>query len=125
MLIGLLWLSAVTSIEFIPAPLLIVVALPGLELGAGATLVLGLVLVKWLLLGRVRPGTHGLWSCWCSRWDFLYVAWDVLASTLLMAVEGTLLLNGFLRVMGVRLGRHVVLGPGFTHVADPDLLNFE
>ena len=29
--------------------------------------------------GASAPGQHPLWSCWCSRWDFLYVAWGAYA----------------------------------------------
>src|SRR5204862_4131115 len=78
-----------------------------------------------MLLGRVKPGTHPLWSCWCSRWDFHYVVWDKYAHASLTALEGTLLLNWYLRLMGVRIGKNVVLGAGFAHVVDPDMLAFE
>jgi non-ribosomal peptide synthetase-like protein len=78
--------------------------------------------LKWALLGRVKPGIHPLWSCWCSRWDFLYVVWAVYARAALGALEGTLLLTAYLRAMGMRIGRDVVLGPGFAQVVDPDML---
>jgi non-ribosomal peptide synthetase-like protein len=84
-----------------------------------------LLALKWLLLGKVRPGVHPLWSCWCSRWDFLYVAWGVIASGVLAAVEGTLLLPVYLRRMGMSIGRRVVLGDGFAQVVDPDMLHIE
>ena len=42
-----------------------------------------------------------------------------------MMMEGTLLLNWYLRGMGVKIGRHVVLGTGLTQVVDPDMLHFE
>ena len=103
---------------------LLLVVVPALELALLALPLLLVVTLKWLLLGRVRPGTHPLWSCWICRWDFLYVAWDFWARAPLSAVDGTLLLNAFLRAMGVRLGRRVVLGPGFEQVADPDMLDF-
>ena len=35
--------------------------------------------IKVVSLGRGRAGTHPLWSCWCSRWDFLCRAWGQLA----------------------------------------------
>ncbi|PYT09181.1 MAG: amino acid adenylation protein, partial [Acidobacteria bacterium] len=81
--------------------------------------------LKWGLLGRVRPGIHAFWSCWCSRWDFLYVAWAFYASVPLSFLEGTLLLSWYLRAMGARVGRKVVLGGGFAQVVDPDMLEFE
>ena len=103
---------------------LLLVVVPALELGLLVLPPLLVVALKWLLLGRVRPGTHPLWSCWVSRWDFLYIAWDFWARGPLSTVDGTLLLNMFLRAMGVRIGRRVVLGPGFEQVADPDMLDF-
>jgi len=110
--------------EQVSLPMLLLVVVPALELALLVLPPLVVVVLKWLLLGRVRPGTHPLWSCWVSRWDFLYVAWDFWARAPLSAIDGTLLLNAFLRAMGVRLGRHVVLGPGFEQVADPDMLDF-
>jgi non-ribosomal peptide synthetase-like protein len=88
----------------------------------GVVLCLVVLGLKWALLGRVRPGVHPLWSCWCSRWDFLYVAWGFIAGRALSALEGTLLLPVYLRRMGMRIGRRVVLGDGFAQVVDPDML---
>jgi non-ribosomal peptide synthetase-like protein len=98
---------------------------PLVSLATAAFFCLLVLVMKWGLLGRVRPGVHPLWSCWCSRWDFLYVAWGVYARTALSAIEGTLLLSWYLRAMGMKIGRRVVLGSGFAHVVDPDMLYFE
>ncbi len=97
-------------------------AVPLAALAGGATLCLTILVLKWLLLGRAKQGTHPLWSCWCSRWDFLYVAWGVYARGTLTALEGTPLLTGYLRAMGLKLGRGVVLGSGFSQVVDPDMI---
>jgi non-ribosomal peptide synthetase-like protein len=99
--------------------------LPLMTFAIGMFFCLLVLSLKWLLLGRVRPGRHALWSCWCSRWDFLYVAWRVYASRILSAFEGTPLIPWFLRAMGARVGRGVVLGGGFAQVVDPDMLCFE
>jgi non-ribosomal peptide synthetase-like protein len=98
---------------------------PLLNLGAGATLTLAVVTLKWGLLGRVQPGQHPFWSCWCGRWDLLYVAWSYWARRTLTPLEGTLLLNVFLRLTGMRIGRRVVLDYGMSQVVDPDMLHFE
>jgi non-ribosomal peptide synthetase-like protein len=101
------------------------VAVPGATLGALAApcaIVLGL---KWGLLGRVRPGRHALWSCWCSRWDFLYMAWGFWARRALAALDGSLLLTWYLRAMGMHVGRGAVLGGGFAQVVDPDMIHIE
>ena len=100
-------------------------AVPLVSLGVGLGLVGCVLAAKWLLLGRVRPGQHGLWSCWCSRWDFLYVLWGFVGRQALEHSSGTLWLGWYLRAMGVRIGKRVVLGPGFAQVVDPDMLAFE
>jgi non-ribosomal peptide synthetase-like protein len=97
-------------------------AVPAATFAATAFLCLSVVALKWLLLGRVRAGQHALWSFWCSRWDFLYVAWGKYARRALEALEGTVLLHWYLRAMGMKIGRRVVLGPGFAQVVDPDMI---
>ncbi|HJQ26137.1 MAG TPA: amino acid adenylation domain-containing protein [Blastocatellia bacterium] len=106
-------------------PVFYFAVVPLVSMAAAAFFCLLVLVMKWGLLGRVRPGVHPLWSCWCSRWDFLYVAWGIYARTALSAIEGTLLLSCYLRAMGMKIGRRVVLGSGFAHVVDPDMLHFE
>jgi non-ribosomal peptide synthetase-like protein len=78
--------------------------------------------LKWLLIGRVKPGQHALWSCWCSRWDYVYVAWARYATRILRRLDGTFLLPVYLRAMGLTIGRRAVLGPMFAQVVDPDMI---
>jgi non-ribosomal peptide synthetase-like protein len=121
-----LWFHLLATAEAsISLGVLLLVVVPLLDLGVIAALCLLVLALKWLLLGRVRPGTHPLWSCWCYRWDFLFVAWDFYARDLLTVLEGTLFLNWYLRAVGVRIGRGVVLGSGFAQVVDPDMMEFE
>ena len=125
-LLALVFLKLLTlAEESVSLPVLVLGVVPALEFGFLASLCLLVLVLKWLLLGRVRPGMHPLWSFWCSRWDFHYVVWDFYGLGPLSALEGTLLLNWYLRAMGMRIGRHVVLGDGFAHVVDPDMLEFE
>jgi non-ribosomal peptide synthetase-like protein len=98
-------------------------ALPLATLATSLAFPLAILVMKWGLLGRVRPGTHPLWSCWCSRWDFLYVAWGMYARGLLTLLEGTQWLTWYLRAMGLHIGRGAVLGPGFAQVVDPDMIH--
>ena len=98
---------------------------PLLSLACALVMVIGVIVLKWLLIGRMREGVHALWSCWASRWDFLYVAWGAWARPVLAALEGTLMLNSVLRLFGVNIGARVFLGPSFSQVTDPDLLHFE
>ena len=121
-----LWFQLVATAEnSVSSVVFFLGALPLVSLATVAFFCLLVVALKWGLLGRVRPGMHAFWSCWCSRWDFLYVAWGFYASGALSVLEGTLLLSWYLRAMGVRIGRGVVLGSGFSQVVDPDMLEFE
>ncbi len=124
-LLALVWLTLLGQAEeSVSLPVLLFGVLPALELGLLASLCLVVLVLKWALLGRVRPGQHPLYSSWCSRWDFHYVVWDFLGLGPLSALEGTLWLNWYLRAMGMKIGRQVVLGNGFAHVVDPDMLEF-
>ena len=123
--VALAWFHAMESASASqPAAFFRLVTLPLGVLASLAALAGAVLAMKWLLIGRVKPGTHPLWSCWCSRWDFLYVAWGMWAAVPLSFLEGTLLLVAYLRAMGCRIGRRALLGNGFAHVVDPDMLHF-
>lgn len=118
-----LWLEALAEAQRrLPPMAFATLGVAAATLGVTLAPILLVLALKWALLGRVKPGIHPLWSCWCSRWDFLYVVWAVYARAALGALEGTLLLTSYLRAMGMRIGRDVVLGPGFAQVVDPDML---
>lgn len=119
-----LWTAGVNyAKENLPLKTLLILGVPTISL---MTIILSLIFVlglKWILLGRVREGIHPLWSCWCSRWDFFYVSWGIIARNLLSFLEGTLLLSIYLRLMGMKIGKRVMLSDRFTHVVDPDMLS--
>jgi non-ribosomal peptide synthetase-like protein len=112
-----------TAGTVLPLWAMLAVAAPAAALASAGLLCLVVLGLKWGLLGRVRPGRHPLWSCWCSRWDFLYVAWGMIAAPVLALLEETLLLPVYLRLMGMKIGRRVVLGGGFSQVVDPDMID--
>ena len=83
---------------------------------------LSVIVIKWCLIGRVKPAQHALWSCWCSRWDYFYVCWQKLGRVPLDWLEGTFLLPPYLRLMGLKIGKRAVLGAQFSQVVDPDMI---
>jgi non-ribosomal peptide synthetase-like protein len=103
-------------------PTLVLAVVPALDLGFVAGLCLTAVAMKWLLLGRVRPDTHPLWSSWSCRWDFNYTVVHALALDAVAVLEGTVWLNWFLRALGVRVGRNVALYDVSSYCTDPDML---
>jgi non-ribosomal peptide synthetase-like protein len=126
--VAIAWIKALATAAAMPAvgfaafALVVVPLVSMLATGALCAIVLA---SKWLLLGRVEPGRHPLWSCWCSRWDFLYMAWGFWARRVLAAFEGTPMLPWYVRAMGAKVGKGVVLGSGFAQVVDPDMLHIE
>ncbi|MCO4764065.1 MAG: amino acid adenylation domain-containing protein, partial [Myxococcales bacterium] len=111
--------QALTTVTALPLHAL---ALPATLVVSAALPCMAVVTLKWSLLGRTKAGQHPLWSCWCSRWDFLYVAWAAWATPIVRGLEGTLLVNTWLRLFGVRIGEGVYLGGGASQVVDPDML---
>ena len=125
LLAGLGWLYAVTAAAESTNWWLLPLTICAAGMAAEAILCLLAVAVKWTLLGRIKPGQHPFWAGWCGRWDFMYVTWESWARAAIGHLEGTLLLNWYLRAMGATLGKRVVLGPGFSQVVDPDMLIIE
>jgi non-ribosomal peptide synthetase-like protein len=99
--------------------------LPLAALATGAFLCALTIATKWALLGRMREERHVLWSCWCSRWDLVYEVWSAYARPVIEALEGTPFVAWWLRAMGVRIGRRVVLGTSLAQVVDPDMIEIE
>ena len=65
------------------------------------------IALKWLLLGRIRPGTHPLWSWYFFR--FWLVRGAVHAAPV-HNLAGTPWLCVYYRLMGARIGRDVYFG---------------
>ncbi|HEY0186756.1 MAG TPA: Pls/PosA family non-ribosomal peptide synthetase [Cellulomonas sp.] len=73
--------------------------------GAGCALA---VAAKWLLVGRIRPGEHPLWSTFVWRNELADAVLEVVAVPWLgPAVTGSPALNLWLRALGARIGRGV------------------
>jgi non-ribosomal peptide synthetase-like protein len=122
-LLGILWFKALPLWRAGQSRLtFFALTLPASSLALGACLVALVLAAKWLLLGRVREGQHPLWSCWCSRWDFLYVVWAAYVRGSLASFEGTPFMAWWLRATGSKVGKRVVLGTSFAQVVDPDML---
>jgi non-ribosomal peptide synthetase-like protein len=126
-----LWLAfaasswAAARVSSAPSALDAILAVALALCASASACILAVLVLKWLLLGRVRPGEHALWSTWCSRWDIHYEIWSKWGRHVLSSFEGTLFLPWYLRAMGAKIGRRSVLAGGFAHVVDPDMLHIE
>ncbi|MBI5397076.1 MAG: amino acid adenylation domain-containing protein, partial [Verrucomicrobia bacterium] len=70
-------------------------------------LLLAFVVVKWLVIGRYKAGEHPLWGLYYFRWWLVNTVQSAIPITYL---NGTPLLNPYLRLLGAKIGRNVFLG---------------
>ena len=64
------------------------------------------IAVKWLVIGRYKPGAYPLWGWFYFRWWFTTT---IEAAVPVGYLAGTPLLNIYLRLMGAKIGRNVHL----------------
>jgi non-ribosomal peptide synthetase-like protein len=65
------------------------------------------IALKWLLLGRIRPGTHPLWDWYYFRFWLVRAA---IHAAPVHFLAGTPWLSVYYRLMGARIGRGVYFG---------------
>lgn len=89
--------------------LLVAILVAGPVLAAAGAVAAGItVAAKWLLVGRIRAGSHPLWSwfVWANELADTFV--EVLAAPWFTgAVSGTPVLNLWFRALGAKIGRGV------------------
>ena len=70
------------------------------------TMLLTSILVKWVVIGRYKPGRYPLWGSYYLRWwiasRFQTLSWSNI-------FVGTPLMSAYYRAMGARIGRNVTL----------------
>ena len=64
------------------------------------------IVVKWVMIGRYRPGAYPLWGTYYFRWWFTTT---IEAAVPVGYLTGTPLLNIYLRLMGAKIGPNVHL----------------
>ncbi len=64
------------------------------------------IAVKWLVIGRYKPGAYPLWGLYYFRW---WLVTTIEAAVPVGYLAGTPLLNIYLRLMGAKIGRNVHL----------------
>lgn len=95
-----LWVSYGAAVAAVAVPLLLVVA--------GAVAAVLAIAAKWALVGRVRSGTHPLWSSFVWRNELADTVVEVVATPWFAGLAtGSPLLTAWFRAMGARVGRGV------------------
>jgi len=75
------------------------------------------ILLKWLILGRVQPGSYPLWGRYFFR---LWLVNKVIAMAPLALLNGTPLLSFYFQLLGAKIAQNVVLASPLLQV--PDLI---
>ena len=65
------------------------------------------IVVKWIVIGRVKPGRYPLWGAYFFRWWLTQAIRKIVPTSYL---TGTPLLAVYYRLMGARIGANVYLG---------------
>jgi non-ribosomal peptide synthetase-like protein len=65
------------------------------------------IAIKWIVLGRVKPGRYPIWGPYFLRWWFVEAVRGIVPTNYL---TGTPLLNWYYRLMGAKIGENVYLG---------------
>jgi non-ribosomal peptide synthetase-like protein len=78
-------------------------------------LLLGSIVFKWLVIGRVRAGEYPLWGAYYFRWWLVRRVLETVASQYL---AGTPAYTIYYRLLGARIGRDAVLLCDFIDAAD-------
>jgi non-ribosomal peptide synthetase-like protein len=122
----LLYLWGVESLTSTASVVQLMIGVPVITAATALLPIATALAAKWLLLGRMQPGGHPLWSGWASRWDFYCVVWNVFVRELAAELRGTAVLAMLLRAAGARIGRRVVMDGRFAaDLPDPDLIAIE
>jgi non-ribosomal peptide synthetase-like protein len=73
------------------------------------------IAIKWLLLGRIRPGVYPLWGWYYLRF---WLVRRVIQAAPVLNLAGTPWLCVYYRLMGSRIGRNVYIGSGGLNAFD-------
>jgi non-ribosomal peptide synthetase-like protein len=83
---------------------------PLLYVGFGIVATLVTIALKWLLVGRYRPGAKPMWTPFVWRSELITSTYESLAVTFFLdMLRGTPFLSFFLRLFGSKIGKRVYL----------------
>jgi non-ribosomal peptide synthetase-like protein len=100
--------TALDAIGTAAGPWIMIVAAPFVVLAGGLCAAALTIALKWLVMGRYRPGNHPFWSFFVWRDEIINSCQEQLAGAwLLRSSLGTPVISAYLRAMGARVGSDV------------------
>jgi len=98
--------------------------LPFFEMGIVVGLVGFVVLLKWMLIGRLKPGIKPIWDVFIWKNDIVEYLYSYFVTPHLNhMITGTPFISFLLRAYGTRVGKKVLINSG--DVAEFDLISIE
>lgn len=97
-------LGLATILLFLTAELVVFVCSP-----------LIVVIIKWIVLGRVKPGVYPLWGVYYWRWWIVHRLIKLLPLALF---KGSVMMVWFYRLMGASIGKNVHIGTPYVSCLD-------
>lgn len=73
------------------------------------------IVIKWIVLGKVKPGVYPLWGSYYWRWWIVHRLIKILPLNL---YKGSFLLVWFYRLMGASIGNNVHIGTPYVSCLD-------
>jgi non-ribosomal peptide synthetase-like protein len=94
---------------------------PLLYVGFGLAAAGIVVALKWIVVGRYRPGEHPLWSRFVWRAELVTAMHENLANPFFVdKLDGTPFVSWFFRALGAKIGKRVYMGT--TELTEYDLV---
>lgn len=80
-----------------------------------------LILLKWIVVGRMKPGRHKLWSLFFFRWWFIHQLQNLTTLTVVgkIGLEGTIFSWAYYSMMGGKISLSATIR---AHLQDCDLI---
>lgn len=103
-LIGMLYLTYYAMKHF--SPVVSILLIPVIAVGLMAGVSISVILVKNVLMGEYKPVIKPLWSPYVWLNEAVNGTYESIIAPLLMPLLGTPFISVFLRLLGVKIGKH-------------------
>jgi len=79
------------------------------------------ILMKWLIIGKYRPGLHAVGGCYYIRWWMAHGFLTFNNVFILPMFRNTFVINWYFRMLGMKIGKGTLIDT--THILEPDLIS--
>jgi amino acid adenylation domain-containing protein len=129
---GSIFISIITGMSVVPSILLLFMirgkygllpAVLSAPLAGPGIILSGLLLtavIKWLVIGKYRPGVHKVWSWYFLRWWFVGRLTSYMNILMVHWIRETMFINWWITLLGGTVDKGAVIST--IHITEPDLI---